>query len=121
MPEREEEADAHRALAVLQQLASGVVDRGDVVGVERVTQPEGVGERTEAGQGRVGAGVVEEQPPAEQVEEQDAAREAAKACPFRIRQRLAPPASTAMGTPLDRDFATDVSLRHSPTLLVDHP
>ena len=34
--EREEEADAHRALAVLQELAGRVVDRGDVVRVEGV-------------------------------------------------------------------------------------
>ena len=31
-----------------QQLAGGVVDRGDVVGVERVPQPEGVGQHADA-------------------------------------------------------------------------
>jgi hypothetical protein len=36
VPEREEEPDAQRPLAFRHQLASGVVDRGDVVGVERV-------------------------------------------------------------------------------------
>jgi hypothetical protein len=36
MAEREEEADAKRALAVIHQLAGGVVDGGDVVGIERM-------------------------------------------------------------------------------------
>ena len=43
VPEREEEADAERPLAVGHQLARGVVDRADVVGVERVAQAERVG------------------------------------------------------------------------------
>ena len=43
VPEREPEADAQRALALAHQLAGRVVDRGDVVGVERVAQPERVG------------------------------------------------------------------------------
>ena len=47
VPEREEEADAERALAVLQELPRRVVDRRDVVGVERVPKAEGVRERPE--------------------------------------------------------------------------
>ena len=43
VPEREEEADRERALAVGHQLARGVVDRADVIGVEGVAQPERVG------------------------------------------------------------------------------
>ena len=43
VPEREEEADAERPLAVGHQLARRVVDRRDVVGVEGVAQPERVG------------------------------------------------------------------------------
>ena len=117
VPEREEEADAHRALAVLQQLAGRVVDRGDVVGVEGVAEAEGVGERAETGERRVGARVVEEQPPAEHVEEQDGAGEAAEPCPLGTRQRLAAPASSPACAPLDRDLdAPDVCLRHLPTL-----
>ncbi len=41
--EGEEEADSKGPFALLQQIAGGVVDRGDLVGVERVPQPEGVG------------------------------------------------------------------------------
>jgi hypothetical protein len=48
VPQREEEACAQRALSVLQQLSCRVVDRCDVVGVERVPQPERVRERCEA-------------------------------------------------------------------------
>ena len=40
MTEREEEADADRPLAVVHQLARDVVDRGDMVGVDRVTEAE---------------------------------------------------------------------------------
>ena len=43
VPEREEEADAQRALALVHELARRVVDRADVVGVEGVAQPERVG------------------------------------------------------------------------------
>ena len=45
--EREEEADAERTPAVGQQLARRVVDRRDVVGVERVTEAERVGRDSE--------------------------------------------------------------------------
>ena len=43
VPEREEEADAQRPLAFGHQLARGVVDRRDVVGVEGVAHAERVG------------------------------------------------------------------------------
>ena len=43
VPEREPEPDAQRPLAFAHQLAGGVVDRGDVVGVEGVAHPERVG------------------------------------------------------------------------------
>ena len=81
--EREEEADAERALALLEQLAGGVVDRRDVVGVERVPQPERVGERAEARERRVAARVVEEEAPAGEVQQRDRAGEAAEAQPLR--------------------------------------
>ena len=42
MPEREEESDAQRPAAVGHPLAGGVVDRRDVVRVERVAQAERV-------------------------------------------------------------------------------
>ncbi len=66
--EREEEPGAERPLAVLQELAGGVVDRRDVVGVERVPQPERVRERAQPGQSRIAARVVEEQSPADHVQ-----------------------------------------------------
>ena len=47
-PEGEPEADRQRALALGHQLAGGVVDRGDVVGVEGVPHPQGVGGDAEA-------------------------------------------------------------------------
>ncbi len=88
--EREEEAGAERPLPVLQQLPRRVVDRRDVVGVEGVPQPEGVGERGEAGQRRVARQVVEEEPEAEHVQEQDAGREAAEPRPLRTRHARSP-------------------------------
>jgi hypothetical protein len=44
VPEREPEAEAQRSLALVHQLAGGVVDRRDVVGVKRVAQPERIGQ-----------------------------------------------------------------------------
>jgi hypothetical protein len=46
VPEREEEADAERLVLVVvgEELARRVVDRRDVVGVERMPQPERVRE-----------------------------------------------------------------------------
>ena len=46
--EGEEEPDGQRPLALGDQLAGGVVDRGDVVGVEGVPHAEGVGQRAGA-------------------------------------------------------------------------
>jgi hypothetical protein len=42
VPEAEPEAHAHRSLALGHELSRGVVDGGDVVGVERVPQAQGV-------------------------------------------------------------------------------
>ena len=71
MRKREEKADTERALSFLEQLARRVVDRRDVIGVEGVTQTEGVGERSEPGEGRLAARVPREQAPAEQVQERN--------------------------------------------------
>ena len=46
-PSEKKKPDAHRPLAFGHQLARRVVDRGDVVGVERVPQPERVGRQPE--------------------------------------------------------------------------
>jgi hypothetical protein len=46
MTEREPEADGDRLLAIGEQLARRVVDRGDVVGIERVPHAEHIGRHT---------------------------------------------------------------------------
>ena len=48
--QREKEADAHRTLPLLHQLARDVVDRRDVVRIHRVTQPKKVGQQRRAEQ-----------------------------------------------------------------------
>ena len=53
MAERKEQADRNRPLAFLHQLARHVVDRRDVVGIDRVAQAERVGEERGADQHRV--------------------------------------------------------------------
>ena len=53
MAERKEEADRDRPLPFLHQLAGHIVDGGDMIGVERVAQTEGVGEHRRAEQDRV--------------------------------------------------------------------
>jgi hypothetical protein len=50
VPEREHQPDGQRTPAFVHQLARHVVDRGDVVGVDRVAQPERVGEHAGAHQ-----------------------------------------------------------------------
>ena len=54
MAEREKQPDPDRAPAFLHELAGHVVDRRDVIGVERVSQTETVGERGRAEQQRIG-------------------------------------------------------------------
>ena len=51
--EREEEADRDRPLAVLHELAGGVVDGRDVIRVDRVAQAEGVGQEGRGQEDRV--------------------------------------------------------------------
>ena len=50
--ERKEEADADRALALLHELARDVVDRRDMIGVDRVAQAERIGEQRRSEQDR---------------------------------------------------------------------
>ncbi len=68
MAQREEEADPNRLVAVLKQLAGRVVDGRDVVGVERVPQPERVREAAEGKETGMLHAVAQEQPPAGEVE-----------------------------------------------------
>ena len=90
VPEREEEPGAERPLPVGHELAGGVVDRGDVIGVERVPgaqRPGGERDPDPEAQARV-AEVVrldreDEYPPAEHVEREDHESHPAEAAPFR--------------------------------------
>ena len=53
MAEGEKEADGEGLLALLHQFADDIVDRRDVVGVDRVTEAEHVGEKGGAQEHRV--------------------------------------------------------------------
>ena len=53
MAEREIEPERDRPLALLHQLAGGVVDGGDMVGIDGVAQPEAVGEEAGGEQDRM--------------------------------------------------------------------
>ena len=53
MAERKEEADADRALTLLHELAGDVVDRRDMVGVDRVAQAERIGKQRRSQQDRL--------------------------------------------------------------------
>ena len=91
VPEREEKADTERLLALLQHEADGVVDRGDVVGVERVPQPEHVRDEAEPDQRRVVRRVVQIQTPADDVQRGDEPVEPGEAQPFGGRERQVGP------------------------------
>ena len=71
MTQRKEEADAERPLALLQHESHRVVDRRDVIGIERVAQPEHVGDETEPDQRRMARGIVEIESPAQHVQQGD--------------------------------------------------
>jgi hypothetical protein len=95
VPEREEEPDAQRPLAVVHELARRVVDGGDVVGVEGVAQPEGVRREPHAGgEGATGAEAevvrhddAEEQAEADHVQRDDRSGQAARTRPLDRCQR----------------------------------
>ena len=81
-------------LPVCEHLARRVVDRRDVVGVERVSQAEAVGEDPEAGQRGITARVVEEEPPPGDVQQADGAPEPGQPPPLVSGHRSRPgPAS----------------------------
>ena len=74
-------------LPCCEQLARGVVDRRDVVGVEGVAEAERVGEHAEPGQRRIAARVEEEQTPAGDVQRcEPRLRSRDEAQPFLVRQ-----------------------------------
>ena len=55
MPECEEEADGNGPPALLHERAGDVVDGGDVVGIDRVPEPEAPGEKSRAEEERLPA------------------------------------------------------------------
>ena len=91
MTQREEEPDPERPLSLREELARAVVDRGQVVGVERVPQAERVGEGAEPRDHRMGARVVEDEPPAGEMEEHDGASEPSEPPPLFAGERVANP------------------------------
>ena len=117
VPEREEEPDAQRALAVVHQLARRVVDRRDVVGVEGVAQAERVGGDPDADAegAAVPEVVVVRRDDGEQQEEADAVQggdrrgEDGRAAPFGGRERGADPGPAGQG-PSPRSGQTTVCL-----------
>ena len=71
VPQREEEANPHWLLAVLQEFASRVVDRRDMVSVKGVPQAKGVRQSAETKHRRVARRDIEQQDaPANDVQEQ---------------------------------------------------
>src|ERR1035437_7364609 len=85
--EREEEPDPERATAFGDQLAGGVVDRRDVIGVERVPKPEAVGEDREPAEHRVAGGIERDQAPPDHVQAADSAAKGAQPPPLAGIQR----------------------------------
>src|SRR5207248_1016009 len=73
------EANADGLFTVLEELAGGVVDRRDVVGVEGVAHPEAVREPAEAEESRVLVRDGQQEPPADDMDQRDRAVEQAKA------------------------------------------
>jgi hypothetical protein len=55
MPEREEKTDADRAFPLMHQLAGGVVDRRDMIGVDCMAQPKAIRQERGPKQHRVAA------------------------------------------------------------------
>ena len=100
VPEREEQPDAERPAAVRHELARRVVDRRDVVGVERVAQPERVGGQPDARRERArrphrqvgGHDDGEQQAEADDVQPDHDGGHRAHAPPLGARERAAGPA-----------------------------
>ncbi len=95
--QREPEADRQRALALAHQLAGGVVDGGDVVGVEGVPHAERVRGEPHAGAEDLAADVVvlgrddrEQGEPADHVQREDEAAHTCQADPLLTGEPVAP-------------------------------
>src|SRR4029077_10377602 len=96
--EGEEEADAERALPVAHQLARRVVDRADVVGVERVAHAERVrrdadtdSEDSRAELQMLWSDEAEQQAEADDMQREDDERQYPRAPPLGRRERAAKP------------------------------
>ena len=82
MAEREEEADAQRPSAFLQQVTHRVVDGGDMVGVESVPEPEEIRDQAEPDQRGITGRVAEEESPANDVQDGDEPVQRSEPKPF---------------------------------------
>jgi hypothetical protein len=82
VPEREKESDADRFASALEQLASGVVDRRDVVRVEGVTQAERVRQTAERQKTGMAGAVQKQQSPTRHMQGPDPAEETGQASPL---------------------------------------
>jgi hypothetical protein len=98
VPEAEPEPDGQRPPALLHQLAGGVVDRRDVVDVERVPHTQRVGGNTEADAEGLASDLEvlrgndhEQQAEADRVERDDQGSHPAEAAPLLCAEAVAPP------------------------------
>ena len=82
VPQRKEEADAKRPLALLQHESHRVVDGRDVVGVERVPQPEHVRDEPQPHQRGMVRGIVEIESPSRHVQQRDDAVQSRESPPL---------------------------------------
>src|SRR5664279_3205255 len=89
MAQRKEEPDPERFLAFLQHVANGVVDRGNVVRIERMAKSEHVRDEAEADQRGMAAGVVEVEPPAKQMQKGDEPVQTGEPSPLACGERKA--------------------------------
>jgi len=62
-PSEKKESDSYRPLAILHEPSRDVVDRGDVIGVDGMAQPERIGEQRRSQQQRMRCKEPERQAP----------------------------------------------------------
>jgi hypothetical protein len=84
MAEGEVKADGERTAAFLKEKARGVVDGGDVVGVEGMTQAQAVGQGAKTGHRGEAGSIKEEEAPCDRVQQTDEAEEQARKAPSTV-------------------------------------
>ena len=87
-PSEKKKPDAERPLPILHQLARDVVDRRNVVGVDRVAQAESVREERRAEQQRVGVECAERPRPRGEIGEHEPAEQARRAAAKKLDHAL---------------------------------